>query len=159
MEIIVFQSFWGPLTQNKFFVKIIDERNTEEYKGSYDAGEWDFQLYKGDRLILESKKTKLLRKKLFLRYREYKIVWEGKEIGILKRSLGKKEIVTKNERYPFPGIFRRNIPQLRLTFPLSSLIYRRNVRAYCFATEPNKIMLAIAMTIYFWFTWNALPAD
>ena len=159
MEIIVFQTFWGPLTQDKFFVKTIDSKDSREYKGFYQAGEWNFQIYDGENLILESRIQKTLRQNYLFRYREYKIIWEGTEIGILKRSFRKKEIVTESESYPFPGLFRRKISHLNLIFPFSSWIYRRKVRAYCLATERNKVMLSIAMTVYFWFTWNALPAD
>lgn len=80
MEIQVFSTFWNPLSQNKFFVKTIAKNATKEYKDSYHAGEWNFKIYDGD-----------------------KIIWEGEEIGILKRYGRKKEIITESELYPLRG--------------------------------------------------------
>ncbi len=159
MEIYVTTTFWGPLTQDKFNVRTVDEKKTTEYKGFYEAGEWKFQMYEGNRLVLESRRVKLSGKRTFWGHQRYKILWEGKEIGILKRSFFRKELVFEGKNYPFPTLFRRSIDDLKLTFPLKSLIYRRNVKSICTATEPVKIMMAIAMTIFVWFTWNALPVD
>jgi len=159
MEIHISTSFTGPLFQNKFFVGIIDEKGPKEYKGSYEAGEWCFKLYEEDKLILESQRIKLSGKEIFLGRQEYRIIWEGKEIGILKKKYIKKEIIAGTKCYPFPSLFRPKISLLNLAFPFRTWIWRRKVQSYCLATKPNLIMLSIAMTIYVWFTWNALPAD
>jgi hypothetical protein len=159
VEIHVSTTFWEPLTQNKFIVRTIDEKGTKEYKCSYEAGEWNFKMYGEDKLILESQRIKLSGKETFLGRQEYRIIWEGKQIGILKKSFMNKQIIAGNECYPFPRLFRPNISALNLTFPFSALIWRRKVRSYCLETEPSTIMLSIAITIYVWFTWNAIPAD
>lgn len=159
MDIHVFTTFLGPLTQDTFSVRTIDEHGTMEYTCSYEAGEWDFKMYGKDKLILESQRINLPGKDTFLGRREYRIIWEEKEIGVFKKSYMKKVIVAANTCYPFPGIFRPNIPELNLTFPFSALIWRRKVRSHCLAKESEKAMLSIALTIYVWFTWNALPAD
>jgi len=159
MEIFVSTTFLGQLTQNKFFVRTIDEKGTKEYKCSYEAGEWNFQMYRDDKLILESQRIKLSGKKTFLGHQSYTIRWEGNEIGILNRSYFKKKLIFDGKSHPFPKLFKPSIDDLNLKFPLSIWIYRRNVKSNCTAAEPPKIMLAIATTVFVWFTWNALPAD
>ncbi len=159
MEIQVSTTFWGPLTQNKFFVRTIDEKGTKEYECSYEAGEWNFQMYAEGKLVLESQQLKLSGKKTFFGHQSYKILWEGREIGTLNKSYFKKEITFDGKSYPFPKLLKPSIDELNLKFPLRSLIYRRKVKSNCTSTEPTKIMLAIAITIFVWFTWNALPMD
>jgi hypothetical protein len=159
MEIHVSTTFLGTLTQNKFFVRTIDEKGTNEYECSYEAGEWNFQMSMDGKLILESQRIKLSGKKTFLGHQSYKLLWEGNEIGMFNRSYLKKEITFDGRSYSFPKLFKLSIADLGLKFPLRTWIYRRNVKSNCTSTEPTKIMLAIAMTIFVWFTWNALPAD
>lgn len=159
MEIHVSTTFLGPLTQNKFFVRTIDENGTKEYECSYESGEWKFQMYEEDKLILESQRIKLSAKKTFLGRQNYKILWERNEIGIVKRSYFKKEITFDGKNYLFPRLLKPSMDELNLKFPLRTWIYRRNVKSNCTSTETTKIMLAIAMTIFIWLTWNALPAD
>lgn len=159
MEIHVSTTFLGPLSQDEFFVRTIDGKDLKEYKGTFEAGEWNFKLYVEDKLILESQRIKLTGKETFLEREEYRIIWQGKEIGLLKKSYMKKDIIAGNKCYPFPILFRPKISSLNLTFPFSTWIWRRKIRSYCLATEPKLIMLSIAVTIYVWFTWNALPAD
>lgn len=159
MEIHVTTTFWGPLTQDKFLVRTIGEKGTKEYKCFYKAGEWGFQMFDEHKLILESRRVKLSRKKTFLGYQRYKILWQGNEIAILNKSYFKKELSFDGKSYPFPTLFKPYIDVLNLKFPLKVWIYRRNVKSICTSTEPLKIMLAIATTIFVWFTWNAVPAD
>jgi len=159
MEIHVYQTFLGPLTQNKFFVRTVAEKRTKEYKCSYRAGEWNFQMYSKDKLILESQQIKLSGKKTFMGHQSYRILWERKEIGILNKSYFKKELIFDGKSHPFPKLFKPSIDDLNLKFPLSTWIYRRKVKSNCTSTEPRKIMQAIAITVFVWFTWNALPAD
>lgn len=159
MEIHVSTTFWEPLAQDNFSVRTIDGNETNEYKCSYVAGEWQFQMYAGDKLILESKRIRLSGKKTFLGHQSYKILWDGNEIGILNRSYFKKELIFDGKRHPFPKLFKPSIDDLNLKFPLRTWISRRNVKSKCTSAEPRKIMLAIAVTIFVWLTWNALPAD
>lgn len=159
MQIIVSTHFWSPLTQNTFCVKIIDGNTKQEYRGFYEAGEWNFRIFKDDELILESRRLPLSGRKIFSGHKNYEILWEAKKLGILKKSYMRKEIIYGEYRLVIPGLFTPEIPELKLRFPLKSLIYRRTVRSICFASNRSEIMLAVAITIFVWFTWNALPAD
>lgn len=159
MEIHISTSFLGSFTQNKFVVKVTDHQNTKEYKGTYSAGEWAFKLYDDEKLIIESQREKLSGKHTFLGRQRYRIFWEGDEIGVLNKSYLGKTIIADDEQYSLPRLFRPYISALKLKFPLSVWIGRRKVKSYCDATESGKIMLAIAITIFVWFTWNAIPAD
>lgn len=159
MKIHVSTTFLGPLTQNTFFVKTTDEQETKEYRGVYEAGEWEFQLYAEDKLILESRRIKLSGGKTFLGHRRYKILWEGREIGVVNRSYFRKELIFDGESHPFPRLFNCSVEGLDLKFPLSAWVYRRKVTSECTSAEETRGMLAIATTIFVWFTWNALPAD
>lgn len=159
MEINVSTPFLGPLTQEKFSVKVIDRRDIKEYHGTYDAGEWAFKLFENEKLVLESQRVKLSGKETFFGHQRYKIIWEGIEIAFLNKSYLKKEIIFDEKHYSFPKLFKPSIYDLKLEFPLRTWIWRRKVKSYCTTTEPHKIMLAIAITILVWFTWNALPAD
>jgi hypothetical protein len=159
MEIHISTSFWDPLKQGNFSVKVIDQLKTVEYQGTYNEGEWAFKMFGKEKLFLESQRIKLSGKETFLGHQRYKILWEGNEIGILNKSYRKKEIIFDGKSHSFPKLFKPSINDLNLKFPLSTWIYRRNVKSYCTAVETRKIMLAIAMTIFIWFTWNALPAD
>ena len=159
MEIIVFTSFLGKLTQEKFTVKVIDDPNIREFQGTYNAGEWAFKLFKNETLILESQRVKLPGKETFLGHQRYRIIWEGKEIAFLNKSYLKREVVFDEKNCPFPRLFKPSIDDLKLEFPLRTWIWRKTVKSYCTTTEQDKMMLAIAITIFMWFTWNALPAD
>ncbi len=104
MDIEVSTSLLEVFKQKSFSVRVGGEVEPKDYKGSYEAGHWDFSMYEGEDLILE------------------------------RRALG-------------------------LEFPLRSLLYRRTVRSRCSSEVPVERMLAVAITIFVWFTWNALPAD
>ena len=159
MEIQVSTSFFGPLTQNKFFVRLVDDRETREFKGKYDAGEWKFELFDEKKLILESRKVKLSKKETFLGHQKYEVFFEGKELAVLNKSYLKKEIIFRRKSYSFPKIFRPSIEELKLKFPLRTWISRSTVKSSTWASDIQEIMLAIAITIFIWFTWNAVPAD
>ena len=159
MEIIVFTSFLGPLKQEKFTVKVIDGLNINEHHGIYNAGEWAFKLFKNETLVLESQRVKLPGKETFLGHQRYRIIWERTEIAFLNKSYLKREIIFDENNYSFPRLFKPSIDDLKLEFPLRTWIWRRTVKSYCTTTEQDKMMLAIAITIFVWFTWNALPAD
>ena len=159
MKIHISTSFWGPLKEENFFVKVIDQQQTVEYQGTYNAGEWAFKVFEKEKLFLESQRVKLSGKETFLGHQRYKILWDGNEIGICNKSYRKKEIVFDGKSHSFPKLFKPSIEELNLKFPLATWIYRRNVKSYCMAVETRKIMLAITITIFMWFTWNAVPAD
>jgi len=159
MEINVSTSFPGPLTQERFSVKIIDGRDVKKYKGTYDAGESAFKLFENEKIVLENQRVKLSGKKTFLGHQRYKISWEGKEIAFPNKSYLNRKIIFNEKHYSFPRLFKPSIYDLKLEFPLRTRIWRRKVKSFCTTTEPHKIMLAIAITIFVWFTWNALPAD
>ena len=159
MEIQVLATFWAPITQERFLVRLHERGVVEEYEGTYEPGRWDFKLHKNDAIVLESQRVKLSSRDTFFGRQQYKICFEGREIGVLKRSYFRKEVMCGERYYPFPTLFRRNIPGLQLKFPLGTWLWRRKVKSYCMADGTEKMMLSIAITIYIWFTWNAIPAD
>lgn len=160
MKIIVSTSFLGIITQNKLSVKTVDEFRSIEYSGTYHAGEWEFKLFNNEnKIVLESKREKLPKKQTFLGRQQYTLLWEGREMASVKKSYFKREVVHNEKHLPFPGLFKRSIPEIGLKFPISALLYRRKVKSYCSSKEIEDIMLSIAMTIFTWFTWNAIPAD
>ena len=114
MEINVSTSFLGPLTQEKFSVKIIDGGNMKEYQGTYDAGEWAFKLFENERLFLESQRVKLSGKETFLGHQRYRIIWEGMEIAFLNKSYRKRKITFNERHYSFPKLFKPSIYDLKL---------------------------------------------
>jgi len=159
MEIQVSTSFLGHFTQNKFFVRLIDDRETREYKGKHEAGKWEFELFDEEKLILESREVKLSGKKIFLGHQKYEVFFEGKELAVLNKSYLKKEIIFRDKSYPFPKLLKPSIPELKLEFPLKTWVSRGTVKSNCRAEDAQEIMLAVTITIFIWFTWNALPAD
>jgi len=159
MEIQVTTTFLGPLTQNKFFVRLIDDRETREYKGKYEAGKWEFELFYEEKLILESREVKLPGKETFLGHQKYEVFFEGEELAVLNKSYLEKEIIFRDKSYSFPKLMKPSIPDLKLKFPLRTWVSRGTVKSNCRATRAHEIMLAIAITIFIWFTWNAIPAD
>lgn len=157
MRIRISTTFWFPLVQDTFFVAL-DERK-KAYIGRFRSGEWSFELYEGKTLVLASRRIKLPRKETFLGHQRYSIVWQDQEIARLHKSWFRKELFVGQACYRLPGLFHRDLPALCLTFPWWSLLWRRTVTSYCTASEPVTQMLAIAVTIFVWFTWNAVPAD
>jgi len=99
-------------------------------------------------------KKKSSQKESITGLQEYDIIYNKKVIGTFKKRFLKKEIIADEKKFPFPRLFNRNISGLNLEFPFSCWIWRREVKSYCYATDPNIIMLSIAMTIYVWLTWN-----
>jgi len=157
MEIHVSKTFWGR-SDKRFSVRTIDKDGIVEYEGAHTMCDWTFELHAENKLILESQQIRLSFKESFFYGREeYRIIWERKEIGILKKSLRNKEIFAGDERYPIPGFFLPDIPGLDLLLPFSAFLRRRKTRSCCLETEPNKIMLSLAITIYFWLSWNSDP--
>lgn len=157
MRIRITTTFWFPLVQDTFFVAL-DERK-KAYTGHYTSGEWSFELYENGILVLASRRIKLSRKETLLGHQRYRIIWQDQEIALLHKSWFRKELIVGQRRYLLPGLLHRDVPGLALTFPLKSLLWRWSVTSYCQATEPETLMLAIAATIFVWFTWGAVPAD
>lgn len=92
-------------------------------------------------------------------HKKYRIFSGEEELCCVNKSLFKKEISVDEQGYSFPGVLRRSISELELSFPLWSLLWRRRVKSYCVSNNQRKLMLAVAITILVWLTWNALPAD
>lgn len=159
MDIKVSTTFWGPLYQNRFSLITRDEKSETTYTGFFEAGDWNFELVAEDEVFLESRRKDLPGRQAFLGRREYEIFRQGRKIGELKRSYLKKELWSDGFRCSFPGIFNPRLSHLGLNFPFRTWVSRREVQSRCQAEEPKLVMLSIAMTIYVWFTWNALPAD
>ena len=158
MEIRVYTSFFGPITR-RFFVKLSAPAGKRVFDCSKETDGWDFMMLDGSDVVLESRRKKLTMKETFLGHEEYDIIYRGSIIGVFKKSLFHKEIVSGENRFMFPRLFNRAVPGLKLEFPLSVWLWRRTVAGYCRAVEEKTVMLAIAMTIYIWFTWNRVGAD
>lgn len=159
MKICVFSTFWNPLKQDTFTAQIKHEQQVIEYRGEYEAGSWSFKLFDESGLILESRQKTLPKRETFLGHQDYQILLKGSELADLNRRYTGKRIIFMEREYPFPKFFERTIPDLNLTFPMTAWVHRRKVRSTCTSPDETKQFLSIAMTIFIWFTWNAIPAD
>jgi hypothetical protein len=160
MKIVVTSTLRGHITQDRFSVRLFRNANAErEYRGEFEAGSWEFKLYHGDNIILQCQRISLPTKESFLGLKTYSILYESEELCKVKKVLFKKTVIWNGHEYAFPTLLRPRIPDMNLRFPRTSLLWRFAVRSYSDTTDPEKIMLAIVLTILVWLTWNALPAD
>jgi len=169
MEIQVWTTFSGRWTQDRFYVRTITHDSTHEYSCYCESGgrRWNFRMYSGEKLELESHQLKLPFKERFIYgRREHGIVWQGKEIGVLRKSLMGQEITAGGASYAFPRFIWPDIPGLRLTFSFNAfvtipivgeLLWNPRVRSYCLEADSDLIGLSIAITIYVWLARNLLP--
>lgn len=144
MEINVWTTFRGHLAQNRFSVSCSHGEDRRTYPCTYEAGQWSFSMYDQDRLVLESRPKPFV-KKGFWNHQEYDLLWEGQAIGLMKKSFCGKVLVADRKALSFPGLFRPEVPELGLRFPLRSLLWRVRVRSFCQAAVNFKKVVVCSL--------------
>ena len=159
MKIQIFSTFWNPLNQDSFTARLNEGHQVVDYKGEYEAGAWAFKLFDEKQLVLESQRVTLSKKDTFLGHQAYRIYLRGKELAELSRLYARKRLAYNGREYAFPKLLQPTISGLNLRFSLATWIHRRKVKSYCTALDEERRFLSIAVSIFTWLTWNAIPAD
>ena len=94
MKIVVTTTLRDKIKGDRFFVRMFRNADVErEYRGKYEEGAWEFELYDGENMVLRCERVKLAAKDTFLRRQAYTIFYESEELCKVNKGFFNRTII------------------------------------------------------------------